>query len=83
MIRICANSCHLARWDARLGVHLPFIASLSSISVDGGMIGLMGIIIEKLYPVAFVSSNTDDSYEPPWNEQEEADRNDKWKVREI
>jgi breast cancer 2 susceptibility protein len=80
---ISGNSSSLARWHARLGVQRePYIAGLSSLSVDGGSIVLMDVIIEKLYPVAFVSS-VKGSKEGPWDEGEEQIRSDQWRVSPL
>jgi hypothetical protein len=48
------------------------------------MINLTGLIIQKLYPVAFVRAGQSDAlWEPPWNEEEEAIRCDQWKVNRL
>lgn len=78
---ISANSSSLARWDARLGAQkLPFIAKLSHLSHDGGIITLLDVVIEKMFPLAFVPSGKDGS-SPPWGEEEECARQDQWRVR--
>jgi len=76
---VSGNSCNLARWDARLGLHLPFVAALSSLSVDGGIITMIDVEVTKIFPLAFV--NVDKScMEDPWNEAEEHRRQDQWNV---
>lgn len=78
---LSGNSTHLAKWDARLGLqHQPFIAGLSSLSVDGGTIVLMDLVLERVYPLAYVNGDRD-SREPPWGEEEENARSDAWRVR--
>lgn len=78
---ISGNSCSLARWHTRLGVQaIPFVAGLSSLSTDGGIIMLMEIIVEKIFPVAFMSAEKG-VRDGPWNEDEESIRQDRWKVR--
>ncbi|WWC92784.1 uncharacterized protein L201_007743 [Kwoniella dendrophila CBS 6074] len=68
------NSTSLARWDRKLGKQLqPFIASLSSLTPDGGTVTLMDIVIEKVFPIAYSGKN-----EAPWNEEEERIRQDQW-----
>lgn len=57
----------------------PYISSLSSLSVDGGVITLMDIVIERLFPIAFTNGDRN-IRESPWNEEEEKRRQDKWKV---
>ncbi len=77
---ISGNSCSLARWDVKLGFQpQAFVAGLSKLSSDGGVIVLMDVIIEKVYPLAFMPAEKGDR-EPPWNEAEERSREDKWKV---
>jgi breast cancer 2 susceptibility protein len=78
---ITGNSTSLARWHTRLGYHsAPFVAGLSSLSSDGGSIALMDIVIERVYPLAFTNASKGAAYEPPWNEEEESIRQDKWQV---
>ena len=77
---VSANSSSLARWDAKLGVQPhPFVAGLSSLSVDGGIIVLMDIIVDKIFPLAYTPADKSDR-EPPWDEGEERIRAEKWKV---
>jgi len=77
---ISANSTALARWHTSLGLHpRPFIAGLSKLSVDGGAIVLMDVVIEKVYPLAFLPTEKGDRT-PPWNEAEERARDEKWRV---
>lgn len=77
---ISGNSTSMARWHAKLGLQpQPFVAGLSSLSVDGGQIVLMDVIVEKLYPIAFLSS-VKGAREGPWGEGEERIRADQWKV---
>jgi hypothetical protein len=79
-LSLFGNSCSLADWAAKLGQHhTPFVAGLSSISVDGGVVPLMDVIIEKVFPVAFMHSQKG-TWEPPWDEEEERIRQDTWKV---
>ncbi|ODO08518.1 hypothetical protein L198_00248 [Cryptococcus wingfieldii CBS 7118] len=76
---VSGNSTSLARWDTRLGMQPhPFIASLSSLTVDGGVVTLMDVVVEKVFPMAFTSGDRT-SREPPWDEEEEQCRQDQWK----
>lgn len=78
---ISGNSTSLARWHAKMGPQPePFIAGLSSLSVDGGQIMLMDIIIEKLFPIAYINASKG-SREGPWNEDEERVRADQWREK--
>lgn len=77
---LSGNSTHLARWDARLGIQSqPFVAGLTSLSVDGGPIVLMDVVIDKVFPLAYMNSDKA-AGEAPWNEEEERARVDAWKV---
>lgn len=77
---LSGNSTHLAKWDARLGLQaLPFIAGLSSLSVDGGPIALVDIVLDRVYPLAYMNGDRG-SREPPWGEDEENERSDAWRV---
>jgi breast cancer 2 susceptibility protein len=77
---IAGNSTAPARWDALLGIQPnPFIAGLSSLSVDGGVIAMMDIVIDKIYPLAFIPQDRALGGDP-WDEKEEAIRADKWQV---
>jgi hypothetical protein len=40
----------------------------------------MDIVIERVYPLAFTNASKGAAYEPPWNEEEESIRQDKWQV---
>lgn len=77
---ISGNSTSMARWHAKLGLQpQPFVAGLSSLSVDGGQIVLMDVIVDKLYPIAYISS-IKGARDGPWDEGEERIRADQWKV---
>ncbi|ORY34756.1 BRCA2, oligonucleotide/oligosaccharide-binding, domain 1-domain-containing protein [Naematelia encephala] len=79
---LSANSCALARWHVRLGVHCePFVAGLSSLTADGGVIMLMDIVIDKIYPLAFLYSEK--SQHDVWNADEEARRAGAWEEKYL
>ena len=80
---ISGNSCALARWHTKLGLQTkPFIVGLSKLSTDGGHIVLMDIVVERIFPLAFVAMSAGRSdRKAPWNEQEEAMQEDQWRVR--
>jgi breast cancer 2 susceptibility protein len=78
---ISGNSCSLAHWNSRLGfVGRPFIACISSLTAEGGVVPLMDIKVAKIYPVAFVLVQKGQG-EPPWTVEEEHRRNDQWQVK--
>lgn len=80
LLNIAGNSTQLARWDTKLGrQNTPFVAGLSSLSVDGGNISLMDVIIDRLYPVAYTASEKG-KMDTPWGEVEERQLQDAWTV---
>jgi breast cancer 2 susceptibility protein len=77
---ISGNSTSMARWHSKLGVQpTPFVAGLPSLTNDGGLIVLMDVVIEKLYPIAYIWGGSGHK-EAPWNESEESIRSDAWRV---
>lgn len=79
-LMISANSSALARWDTKLGFQpKPFVAGLSKLCSDGGVIVLMDVVIDRVFPLAYMPAEKGDR-EPPWNEAEESLRQDRWKV---
>ncbi len=48
-LKIYANSSHLAPWHAKLGIQKDlFIATLDSLTPDGGLVGVMDLVIVKV-----------------------------------
>lgn len=45
------------------------------------MISLMAVTVERVFPLAFCHVDKSSTIEQPWNEEEDAVRADKWKVR--
>uniref|UniRef100_A0A670I1V2 BRCA2 DNA repair associated n=1 Tax=Podarcis muralis TaxID=64176 RepID=A0A670I1V2_PODMU len=57
MLKISANSTRRARWYAKLGYHRdprPFSLSLSSLLIDGGTVGCIDVIVQRLYPIQWM-----------------------------
>ena len=49
---LSGNSAHLAAWHAKLGFqHSPFIATLNSLTVDGGVISVSDLVVERVRKV--------------------------------
>ena len=47
-LEICGNSSHLAPWHAKLGfVRQPWIATLDTLTADGGLVTLVDVVVEK------------------------------------
>lgn len=59
---------------------IPYVAGLSSLSVDGGIITLMDVVIDKIFPLAYTSAEKGNK-DAPWDEEEERRRQDEWTVR--
>ncbi|CAE6503053.1 unnamed protein product [Rhizoctonia solani] len=81
-LKITGNSTCLARWDARLGFHRgPFVASLRSLSADGGTIALLDVIVTKLFPVGFVETDEKGRSGRPFDQSAEDDAQRAWEER--
>lgn len=82
-LKLCANSTSLAKWDARLGfAPSPFVASLRSLTPEGGLISLMDVVITKVYPLAYVDTEKSNGQSAaPRGEQEEAEEKEAWVKR--
>ena len=62
---ISGNSSALARWDVKLGLQPnPFFSGLSSLSVNGGIISLMDVVVEKVFPLAFITTEKNNRTRP-------------------
>ncbi|KAF9516595.1 hypothetical protein BS47DRAFT_1340741 [Hydnum rufescens UP504] len=80
-LTLCGNSTTLARWDARLGVsqpQAPITASLRSLNPDGGVVMLLDIVVEKLFPVGYLETAAEGKRLIPTNAAEEQDARTKW-----
>lgn len=80
-LELHGNSSTLARWDAKLGFRpTPFIATLRSLSGDGGPVMLMDIVVTKLFPIGYIEMREDGERASPMCEAEERQAADAWKV---
>ncbi|KAH9932032.1 uncharacterized protein BXZ73DRAFT_89984 [Epithele typhae] len=82
-LELYGNSTHLAPWHAKMGfVKEPFVATLDSLTADGGNISVMDLIVDKVYPVAFLEfvKNDDGSTTKlgPRDERGETKARDEW-----
>ncbi|KAH9058304.1 hypothetical protein EDB87DRAFT_1685476 [Lactarius vividus] len=80
---ITGNGTHLAPWHTKLGFQpYPAIATLNSISPDGGMIPCLDLIVTKVYPIAFIEFRKDAdgavTREGPRREKDELAAHDAW-----
>ncbi|KAG8853126.1 hypothetical protein FRB96_008377 [Tulasnella sp. 330] len=86
-LQLHGNSTTLARWDTKLGFQnstLPFIATLRSLTPDGGPVMLMDIVVTKSFPVAYIEALKDqggDIRPKPRCELEERQEENAWQNR--
>ncbi|XP_030600423.1 breast cancer type 2 susceptibility protein [Archocentrus centrarchus] len=62
MLKICANSCRPARWDAKLGFHKdprPFLLPVSCLYSTGGPVGCVDIVVLRSYPIQWMERKPD------------------------
>ncbi|KAJ7361422.1 hypothetical protein DFH08DRAFT_844079 [Mycena albidolilacea] len=83
---LSGNSSHLVPWHAKLGFQIsPWVATMHSLTADGGMVAAMDLVILKTYPIAFLEfiedENGEKQREGPRNERDEAEAEEKWKRR--
>ncbi|KAJ7040305.1 hypothetical protein C8F04DRAFT_1312619 [Mycena alexandri] len=83
---LSGNSSHLVPWHAKLGFQIsPWVATMNSLTADGGVVAAMNLVILKTYPVAFLEfyedENGEKQREGPRNERDEAAAEEKWKRR--
>ncbi|KAG8900895.1 hypothetical protein FRB99_005684 [Tulasnella sp. 403] len=81
-LELHGNSTSLAPWDAKLGFkRSPYIATLRSLTPDGGSVMLMDILVIKLYPVGYIETNEKGERSAPRCEKEEREEMEAWKAR--
>ncbi|KAI0072234.1 hypothetical protein K474DRAFT_1651388 [Panus rudis PR-1116 ss-1] len=83
---IYGNSTHLAPWHARLGFQRePFIATMRSLTADGGLVALMDVVIERQHPIAYIETFEEEDgsrrTEGPRSEKEEYAAHEKWRAK--
>ncbi|KAJ6575429.1 hypothetical protein B0H19DRAFT_1128649 [Mycena capillaripes] len=83
---LSGNSSHLVPWHAKLGFQIsPWVATMNSLTADGGLVAAMDLVILKTYPIAFLEfyedENGEKQREGPRNERDEAAADEKWKRR--
>ncbi|EJC98658.1 uncharacterized protein FOMMEDRAFT_128955 [Fomitiporia mediterranea MF3/22] len=87
ILTLSGNGSHLAPWHGKLGFQTePFVATLGSLTPDGGPVPLVDIIVEKVHPIAFLEFLPGDRpgekiREGPRGEAEEAATEDAWRKR--
>ncbi|KAJ7193302.1 hypothetical protein GGX14DRAFT_505977 [Mycena pura] len=83
---LSGNSSHLVPWYAKLGFQIrPWVATMHSLTADGGVVAAMDVVLLKVCPIAFLEfvedENGEKHREGPWNEHDEAREHEKWKRR--
>ncbi|KAG9095123.1 hypothetical protein FRC07_011146, partial [Ceratobasidium sp. 392] len=83
-LKIGGNSTSLAPWDARLGFQpRPYIASLRSLTADGGPVALLDVQVLKLFPVGFVETDQTGRSSKPRDQSGEDEAQRAWEERRI
>jgi len=77
---ITSNGMQLASWDIKLGFQqLPFIATLNSLTPDGGLVVMAGVKVRNIFPIQYVETLLSGEKEMR-SEEEESTAWDKWEV---
>jgi breast cancer 2 susceptibility protein len=78
-LSISGNSTCIAPWDAKLGfTNHTFVATLRSLSPEGGSAALLDLTILKMYPIGYREVGEEHKEKAPWNEVEEQARLVAW-----
>ncbi|KAG9491931.1 hypothetical protein GDO78_000435 [Eleutherodactylus coqui] len=65
MLKIAGNSTRPARWYTRLGYFQdprPFCLRLSSLLADGGIVGCVDVLIQRIYPIQWMEKMGNGTY---------------------
>ena len=82
VLTISSNSSSLTDWDAKLGFQKQiYVASLRSLSPEGGVATLLDLTIVRIYPIGYSEAGKDPREIPPWDEKEEVQRQVDYEVR--
>ncbi|KAF8560092.1 hypothetical protein OG21DRAFT_24217 [Imleria badia] len=86
VLMLTGNSTHMAPWHAKLGFHRgPFVATLNSLTADGGNVAVMVLTVMKAYPVAYIEfvEDTDGRKQRvgPHDVKEELKLSTQWKTK--
>ncbi|OJA19125.1 hypothetical protein AZE42_02150 [Rhizopogon vesiculosus] len=88
VLMLTGNSSHMAPWHAKLGFQRsPFIATLNSLTPDGGNVAVVAVEVIKFHPIAYVEFIEDENgkrTEGPRSAKEENGLSGRWKrKREV
>ncbi|XP_040196374.1 breast cancer type 2 susceptibility protein isoform X2 [Rana temporaria] len=65
MLKLAANSTRPARWYTKLGYFCdprPFCVPLSSLLAEGGIVGCVDIVIQRIYPIQWMEKMANGTY---------------------
>ena len=88
---IRGNGCKIAPWHSRLGFQkMPFVSSIRSLTVDGGLVSILDAVVVKVYPKGFMSStrageaesNASGKSSQPKDQEKETFRPEIWDEKE-
>ncbi|GAA5914284.1 hypothetical protein JCM5296_007234 [Sporobolomyces johnsonii] len=76
---ISGNSTSLAPWHATLGFcRERFVAGFESLTSGGGLVPLVDVVVDKIYPCGYMDLRRGRSSET-WGEEEERTREEEWR----
>ncbi|KAG2149643.1 hypothetical protein BD769DRAFT_1407364 [Suillus cothurnatus] len=80
---LTGNSSHMAPWHAKLGFQQsPFIATLNSLTADGGSVAVAAVEVIKIHPIAHIEFFEDENgkrMEGPRSAKDEHALSEQWK----
>ncbi|KAF7307159.1 hypothetical protein MIND_00509500 [Mycena indigotica] len=84
-LQFVGNCTHLVPWHTKLGFQTsPWIATMRSLTADGGLVPALDVVLLKVYPVAYIEFIEEDGQkrrEGPRSAKEEAQEEEHWKRR--
>ncbi|KIK90938.1 hypothetical protein PAXRUDRAFT_831248 [Paxillus rubicundulus Ve08.2h10] len=86
VLLLTGNSSHMAPWHGKLGFQRgPFIATLNSLTADGGTVAVMMFEVIKAFPVAYIEltkeANGPRGRQGPHDAKEESKLSTQWKAK--
>jgi len=84
---LSSNATCFAAWDAKLGLQRhAFVSSLGRLVPDGGLVGRIDVVADRVYPVGYMEGELDTKgvlvYRgPQYNADEEQERQRAWEKR--
>ena len=77
---ITGNGTQLASWDVKLGFQRqPFIATLNSLTPDGGLVVMATVEVQNAFPIQYVETLPSGEKEMR-SEEEESTERERWEV---